>query len=99
MKVLLCASLAAMVLSTGTAFADAGGGNGLMFHDPYSAPSGFYQLDGAYQREQAREAYVINQERAWQLAHAANHNPPIEQSTTSPNGQSWPPLPPNDWSD
>ena len=85
MKVLLCAALATMALSTGTAFADAGGGNGLQFRDPYSAPSGFYQLDGAYQREQAREAYVINQERAWQLAHAAHHNP-IAQSTTPPNG-------------
>ena len=86
MKVLLCAALATMALSTGTAFADAGGGNGLQFHDPYSAPSGFYQLDGAYQREQAREAYVINQERAWQLAHAGNQNPPVAQSRTPSNG-------------
>jgi hypothetical protein len=86
MKTLLCAAIAAMVLSTGTAFADAGGGNGLVLHDPYSAPSGFYDMNPGYQAQQAREAYVINQERAWQLAHAANHNPPIEQSTTPPNG-------------
>ena len=86
MKALFCAVIAAMVLSTGAAFAEEGGGNGLTYHDPDSAPPGFYQLDGAYQREQAREAYVINQERAWQLAHAGNHNPPVAQSRTPSNG-------------
>jgi hypothetical protein len=86
MKTLLCAAIAAMVLSTGTAFADAGGGNGLVLHDPYSAPSGFYDMNPGYQAQQAREAYVINQERAWQLAHAANHNPPIAQSMTPRDG-------------
>jgi len=88
MKALFCAAIAAMVLSTGAAFAEEGGGNGssTQYYDPNTAPPGFYQLDGAYQREQAREAYVINQERAWQLAHAANPNPPVAQSTTSPNG-------------
>jgi hypothetical protein len=86
MKILVGAALAAMVLSTGAALAGEGGGNGLQFHDPYSAPSGFYEMNPAYQHQQAAEAYVINQERAWQLAHAANHNPPIAQSTTPPNG-------------
>lgn len=88
MKTLLCAAIAATVLSAGTALADPGGGNGGFdrYYDPDTAPPGFYQMDPAYQREQAREAYVINQERAWQLAHAANRNPSVAQSTTRPNG-------------
>jgi len=88
MKPLLYAAIAAVALSTGSAFAGSGGGDGGSdrYYDPNTAPPGFYDLDGAYQRQQAREAYVINQERAWQLAHSGRHNPPVAQSTTSPNG-------------
>ena len=46
MKVLLCAALAAMVLSTGAAFARGSGGDG--------GESNF-----AYQLQQQREAYLI----------------------------------------
>jgi hypothetical protein len=88
MKSFLCVAIAAMVLSTGSAFAGDGGGDGGSdrYYDPNTAPPGFYQLNGNYQRQQAREAYVINQERAWQLAHSANRNPRVARSTTSPNG-------------
>jgi len=88
MKASLCAAIAAMALSTGSAFAGDGGGNAGSdrYYDPNTAPPGFYQLDGAYQRQQGHEAYVINQERVWQLAHSANRNPPVAQSTTPPNG-------------
>jgi hypothetical protein len=76
------------VLFTGAAFAEEGGGNGGAdrYYDPNTAPPGFYEMNPAYQHEQAAEAYVINQERAWQLAHASNHNPPVAQSTILPNG-------------
>jgi len=88
MRSLLCAVIAAIAPSTGSAFAGSGGGDAGSdrYYDPNTAPPGFYQLDGAYQREQAREAYVINQERAWQLAHAAPDTPPVAQSTTPSNG-------------
>ncbi len=87
MKVLLFAAVAMMALSAGTAaFAEEGGGNGgNRYFDQYSAPSGFYAMNPAYQAQQAREAYVINQERAWQVAHAGKQNP-VAQSTTPSNG-------------
>jgi hypothetical protein len=85
---LFCAAIAVMMVSTGTAFAEEGGGNGRFdrYYDPSTAPPGFYEMNPAYQHQQAAEAYVINQERAWQLAHTANHNPPVAQSTTPPKG-------------
>jgi len=50
MKFLVCTAIAATVLSTGTAFAGEGGGNGLMFHDPNTAPPGFYDMNPGYIR-------------------------------------------------
>jgi hypothetical protein len=88
MKVLLFAAVAMMALSAGTAaFAEEGGGNGAntQYFDPYSAPSGFYEMNPGYQAQQAREADAINQERAWQVAHAGNQNP-VAQSTIPSNG-------------
>jgi hypothetical protein len=70
-KVLFCAVIAAMVLSAGTAFADYGGGDG-------------DQSNFAYQLQQQREAYLVNQMRAWEAAHAATTRS-VAQSATSPN--------------
>jgi hypothetical protein len=70
MKVLLCAAVAAMVLSTGAAFARGGGGDG--------DNSNF-----AYRLEGQRQAYLINQERAWQIAHARDHGSVAQSATTA----------------
>jgi hypothetical protein len=87
MKALLLAAVAMAALSAGTAaFAEEGGGNGenTQYFDPYSAPSGFYAMNPAYQAQQSHEAYVINQEQAWQVAHAGKQNP-VAQATTPPH--------------
>jgi hypothetical protein len=62
-----------MVLSTGTAFAKGGGEDG--------GESNF-----AYQLRQQREAYLINQEQAWQIAHAREHGSVAQAATTAPGG-------------
>jgi hypothetical protein len=73
LKALFCAAMAATALLTAPAFARGGGGDGGI-----NTPQG-------YQEQQAREAYLINQERQWQLAHGGNHNS-VAQSVTSSNG-------------
>jgi hypothetical protein len=73
LKALFCAAMAAMALLTAPAFARGGGGDGGI-----NTPQG-------YQEEQAGEAYLINQERQWQLAHGGNHNS-VALSATSSNG-------------
>jgi hypothetical protein len=74
-------------LDAGSAFAEEGGGNGGLMGQPYQvAPNGFYSMDPTYQHEQEMEAYVINQERAWQIAHARDHNAPIAQTTSPSHG-------------
>ena len=79
MKALFCATIAVMIVSTGTAFAEECGGNGGLgrYYDPNTAPPGLYNMTPAYRRQQAIEGYVVDHERAWQLSHAANHNPPV----------------------
>jgi hypothetical protein len=73
MKTLLCAAVAAMVMSTGTAFAKGGGGDG--------GESNF-----VYQLQQQSEAHLINQEHAWQIAHAREHGSVALAATTAPGG-------------
>ncbi len=85
MQDLVFAAVAMTALSAGTAFAGEGGGDGgNRFFDPNTAPPGFYDMNPAYQAQQAREAYVVNQERAWQVAHAASGKS-VAQSATRPN--------------
>jgi hypothetical protein len=38
------------------------------------------------QAQQEMQAYMINQERNWQIAHAKSANPPVARSTTPSNG-------------
>jgi hypothetical protein len=86
MKTLLFAAVAMTALSAGTAFAGEGGGNGgWQYVDPNTAPPGFYDKDLAYQHQQAIEAYLINRERPWEIAHVAKHGS-VAQLATPPEG-------------